>query len=52
MLKHSHIKTKDVLNKRYIVDREIGNKGNEDWIFLVNDTKLYNFIKKESNQTI
>jgi hypothetical protein len=39
MAKHSNNKPNDVLNKRYIVDREIGNKGNEGWIFLVNDTQ-------------
>ncbi len=39
MAKHSNIKPNDVLNKRYIVDREISNKGNEGWILLVNDTE-------------
>jgi hypothetical protein len=39
MAKTSNIKPNDFLNKRYIVDREIGNKGSEGWIFLVNDTK-------------
>ena len=39
MEKNSNIKPNDILNKRYIVDREIGNKGSEGWIFLVNDTK-------------
>ncbi len=38
MAKHSNIKPNDVLNKRYIVDREIG-EGYEGWIFLVNDTE-------------
>ena len=38
MVKNTNIKANDVLNKRYIVDREIG-EGNEGWIFLVNDTK-------------
>jgi hypothetical protein len=39
MEKNSKIKPNDILNKRYIVDREIGKKGNEGWIFLVNDTE-------------
>jgi hypothetical protein len=38
MVKNTNIKPNDVLNKRYIVDREIG-EGKEGWIFLVNDTK-------------
>ena len=39
MEENSNIKPNDVLNMRYIIDREIGKKGNEGWIFLVNDNK-------------
>jgi hypothetical protein len=39
MAKNSNITPTHVLHERYIVDREIGNKGNEGWIFLVNDTE-------------
>ena len=34
----TNIKAGAVLYNRYIVDKRIGEKGQEGWIFLVNDT--------------
>ena len=47
----TNIKAGAVLYNRYIVDKRIGEKGQEGWIFLVNDTtndKLEQYEEKLS----